>query len=307
MLALDHLTLDFGSRASGTLRAVDDVSLAIAPGEILGLVGESGSGKSTVGRCAIGLLRPTSGAVRLLGQDLAASRGRRLRGLRRRCGIVFQDPGSSLDPRMTIEECVAEPLVIAGTDRASRAGRVAELLASVRLDSAVRSRYPHELSGGQRQRVSIARAIALRPELLVADEPTSALDVSVQATVLDLLLDLQAELGFACLFITHDLAVVSFLADRIAVMRSGRLVELGRRATTSCSRPGTPTPSGWSPPRRCPTRPSSGSAGGPAQHGARAEHGTGTERGTGAEHRWACGMMTSAPPSGIDDHRWSIC
>jgi peptide/nickel transport system ATP-binding protein len=229
VLALDHLTLDFGSRASGTLRAVDDVSLAIAPGEILGLVGESGSGKSTVGRCAIGLLRPTSGAVRLLGEDLAASRGRRLQGLRRRCGIVFQDPGSSLDPRMTIEECVAEPLVIAGTGRAGRAGRVAELLASVRLDPAVRSRYPHELSGGQRQRVSIARAIALRPELLVADEPTSALDVSVQATVLDLLLDLQAELGFACLFITHDLAVVSFLADRIAVMRSGRLVELGPR------------------------------------------------------------------------------
>ncbi len=229
VLALDHLTLDFGSRASGTLRAVDDVSLAIAPGEILGLVGESGSGKSTVGRCSVGLLRPTSGAVRLLGQDLAASRGRRLQGLRRRCGIVFQDPGSSLDPRMTIEECVAEPLVIAGTDRAGRGGRVAELLASVRLDPAVRSRYPHELSGGQRQRVSIARAIALRPELLVADEPTSALDVSVQATVLDLLLDLQAELGFACLFITHDLAVVSFLADRIAVMRSGRLVEVGPR------------------------------------------------------------------------------
>ncbi len=229
VLALDHLTLDFGSRASGTLRAVDDVSLAIAPGEILGLVGESGSGKSTVGRCAIGLLRPSSGAVRLLGQDLAASRGRRLRGLRRRCGIVFQDPGSSLDPRMTIEECVAEPLVIAGTDRAGRGGRVAGLLESVRLDPAVRSRYPHELSGGQRQRVSIARAIALRPELLVADEPTSALDVSVQATVLDLLLDLQAELGFACLFITHDLAVVSFLADRIAVMRSGRLVEVGPR------------------------------------------------------------------------------
>jgi peptide/nickel transport system ATP-binding protein len=229
VLALDHLTLDFGSRASGTLRAVDDVSLAIAPGEILGLVGESGSGKSTVGRCAIGLLRPTAGTVRLLGQDLAASRGRRLSGLRRRCGIVFQDPGSSLDPRMTIEECVAEPLVIAGTDRAGRAARVAGLLESVRLDPVVRGRYPHELSGGQRQRVSIARAIALRPELLVADEPTSALDVSVQATVLDLLLDLQAELGFACLFITHDLAVVSFLADRIAVMRSGRLVEIGPR------------------------------------------------------------------------------
>jgi peptide/nickel transport system ATP-binding protein len=230
VLALDHLTLDFGSPRRGGLRAVDDVTLALAPGEIVGLVGESGSGKSTVGRCAIGLLRPSSGTVRLLGQDLSAVHGKRLAGLRHRCGIVFQDPGSSLDPRMTIEECVAEPLIIAqSAGRGQRARRVAELLESVRLDPAVARRYPHELSGGQRQRVSIARAIALAPELLVADEPTSALDVSVQATVLDLLLDLQAELGFACLFITHDLAVVSFLADRIAVMRAGRLVEVGPR------------------------------------------------------------------------------
>jgi peptide/nickel transport system ATP-binding protein len=229
VLAVENLSVDFGSRIR-PLRAVDDVSFTVGRGEILGLVGESGSGKSTVGRCAIGLLRPAAGSVKLLGEDLTRARGGRLRLLRRRCGIVFQDPGSSLDPRMTIEECVAEPLVIAREgNRAQRAARVAELLESVRLDPATAARYPHELSGGQRQRISIARAIALRPELLVADEPTSALDVSVQATVLDLLLDLQASLGFACLFISHDLAVVSFLAHRVAVMRAGRLVETGER------------------------------------------------------------------------------
>jgi len=229
VLAIDDITVDFGSRAR-RLRAVDGVSFTLDAGEILGLVGESGSGKSTVGRCAMGLLSPTSGSVRLLGEDLSGARGRKLHRLRQRCGIVFQDPGSSLDPRMTIEECIAEPLVIARSgNRQSRATRVTDLLRSVRLDPAVRARYPHELSGGQRQRVSIARALALAPELLVADEPTSALDVSVQATVLDLLLDLQAELGFACLFISHDLAVVSFLAQRVAVMQSGRLVEAGER------------------------------------------------------------------------------
>jgi peptide/nickel transport system ATP-binding protein len=229
VLVAENLAVEFGSRMR-RLRAVDGVSFTVGRGEILGLVGESGSGKSTVGRCAIGLLRPTAGSVRLLGEDLARAHGGRLRRLRQRCGIVFQDPGSSLDPRMTVEECIAEPLVIAREgSRAQRAARVADLLDSVRLASVVASRYPHELSGGQRQRVSIARALALRPELLVADEPTSALDVSVQATVLDLLLDLQASLGFACLFITHDLAVVSFLAHRVAVMRGGRLVETGDR------------------------------------------------------------------------------
>lgn len=229
VLAVENLTMEFGSRGR-RLRAVDDVSFTVGRGEILGVVGESGSGKSTVGRCAMGLLRPTAGSVKLLGENLSGAHGGRLRRLRQRCGIVFQDPGSSLDPRMTIAECITEPLVIAREgNRSQRAARVAELLESVRLDPATAARYPHELSGGQRQRVSIARALALRPELLVADEPTSALDVSVQATVLDLLLDLQASLGFACLFITHDLAVVSFLAHRVAVMRAGRLVETGER------------------------------------------------------------------------------
>jgi peptide/nickel transport system ATP-binding protein len=219
-LECDNLTVKYGGNT-----AVEGVDLAIAPGEILGLVGESGSGKSTVARCALGLLTPSAGTVRVLGEDLSAARGKRLRRLRQRCGSVFQDPGSSLDPRMTIGECIAEPMVIAGSG--DRPVRVTALLESVRLDPGVSSRYPHQLSGGQRQRVSIARALALTPELVVADEPTSALDVSVQATVLELLLELQASLGFACLFISHDLAVVSSLAHRVAVMRSGRLVESG--------------------------------------------------------------------------------
>lgn len=230
VLSVDHLTVEFGTRASGYLRAVSDMSFVISAGEVLGLVGESGSGKSTVGKCVVGLVKPTGGTVRLWGQDIAATRGRALKRLRRRCSVVFQDPGSSLDPRMTVWECIAEPLIINRVgDRWARDARVVSLLESVRLEPDTRFRYPHELSGGQRQRVSIARAIALEPELLVADEPTSSLDVSVQATVLDLLLDLQARLGFACLFITHDLAVVSLLADRVAVMESGRLVELGSR------------------------------------------------------------------------------
>ncbi len=230
VLSVEHLTVEFGARATGRLRAVDDVSFSISPGEVLGLVGESGSGKSTVGKCIVGLVKPTSGRVRLWGEDLSAASGRSLKRLRRRCSVVFQDPGSSLDPRMTVAECVAEPLVVNRSgSRRSRDARVVSLLESVRLDADLRYRYPHELSGGQRQRVSIARALALGPELLVADEPTSALDVSVQATVLDLLLDLQAKFGFGCLFITHDLAVVSLLADRVAVMHSGRLVELGTR------------------------------------------------------------------------------
>jgi peptide/nickel transport system ATP-binding protein len=222
-LSLKNLVVEFRRG----VRAVDDLSLTIGQGEILGLVGESGSGKSTVGRAAIGLLKPTSGTVRLLGESLTGAKGRALRRLRRRCGIVFQDPASSLDPRMTVGDCVAEPLVINGVG--DRTDRVVALLESVELDPAVRRRHPHELSGGQRQRVGIARALALDPQLVIADEPTSALDVSVQAAVLEMFLELQERLGFACLFITHDLAVVGRVSDRVAVMNAGRLVEVGQR------------------------------------------------------------------------------
>jgi peptide/nickel transport system ATP-binding protein len=226
-LSLEHLVVEFRGKGGRKTRAVNDVSLTIAKGEVLGLVGESGSGKSTVGRAAIGLLKPTSGSVRLLGEALTDARGRDLRRLRRRCGIVFQDPASSLDPRMTVGDCVAEPLVINGVG--DRTERVTALLESVELDPALRRRHPHELSGGQRQRVGIARALALDPQLVIADEPTSALDVSVQAAVLKVFLDLQQRLGFACLFITHDLAVVGMVSDRVAVMNEGRLVEVGSR------------------------------------------------------------------------------
>jgi peptide/nickel transport system ATP-binding protein len=226
-LSLEHLVVEFRGKGGRKNRAVDDVSLTIAKGEVLGLVGESGSGKSTVGRAAIGLLKPTSGSVRLLGEALTDARGRDLRRLRRRCGIVFQDPASSLDPRMTVGDCVAEPLVINGVG--DRSERVVALLKSVELDPALRRRHPHELSGGQRQRVGIARALALDPQLVIADEPTSALDVSVQAAVLEVFLELQERLGFACLFITHDLAVVGRVSDRVAVMNAGRVVEEGPR------------------------------------------------------------------------------
>ncbi|MFB9832753.1 ABC transporter ATP-binding protein [Actinoallomurus acaciae] len=226
-LSLENLVVEFRGKGGSRVRAVDDVTLTIAEGEVLGLVGESGSGKSTVGRAAIGLIKPASGTVRLLGESLSEARGRDLRRLRRHCGIVFQDPASSLDPRMTVGDCVAEPLVINGVG--DRTERVAALLKSVELDPALRLRHPHELSGGQRQRVGIARALALDPRLVIADEPTSALDVSVQAAVLEVFLELQERLGFACLFITHDLAVVGRVSDRVAVMNQGRLVEVGAR------------------------------------------------------------------------------
>lgn len=206
------------------------MSLSIAAGETVGLVGESGSGKSTIGRCVAALQRPTSGAVRVRGQDIAGLSQRRLRPIRRRFGFVFQDPASSLNPRMTVGDCVAEPLIVhkVGKSEAIRA-KVRSLLDDVRLPAGVERRYPHELSGGQRQRASLARALALDPDLLVADEPTSALDVSVQAAVLELFAQLQRECGWACLFISHDLAVVDQLADRIVVLRDGAVVEQGDR------------------------------------------------------------------------------
>jgi len=213
----------------GPVRAVDGVSLRIDPGKVVALVGESGSGKSTVGRCVVRLLEPTSGTVRLQGLDVTHLSRRELRAHRRAVSIVFQDPASSLDPRLDVGAVVGEPLRLQGVGRSDRQQRVGEMLERVGLRRAVAERYPHELSGGQRQRVSIARALVSRPSLLVADEPTSALDLSVQASVLNLLTDLQRDLGFACLFITHDLSAVEYLADEVAVMYLGMLAEHGPR------------------------------------------------------------------------------
>jgi peptide/nickel transport system ATP-binding protein len=220
----------FGS-ASAAVRAVDGVTLRIDRGTVLGLVGESGSGKSTIGQVLAGLVRPTSGTARIAGVDLAAAPRRELRRVRRGIGIIFQDPASTLNPRWTVGGSVAEPLRLHSQLRGEESKhRVYELLEMVRLSANLATRYPHELSGGQRQRVAIARAIALDPDVLIADEPTSALDVSVQARVLDVFRDLQAGLGFACLFISHNLAVVESVADQVAVMHRGRIVEQGPTA-----------------------------------------------------------------------------
>lgn len=222
------LVVEFRARLRGTVRAVQDVSFTIGRGEVLGLVGESGSGKTTVARSLIGLSPVTRGTVRVDGVDVATARGRERTEMRKRVGVVFQNPLASLNPRYTVAEVLAEPLrVHAGLRGSAVDDRVDELLASVALGGGRwRSRYPHELSGGQRQRVAIARAVSLDPVLLVADEPTSALDVSVQRQVLDLLAELQERKGFACLFVSHDLAVVDTVCDRVAVMRRGKLVEI---------------------------------------------------------------------------------
>jgi peptide/nickel transport system ATP-binding protein len=213
-------------------RAVDGVSLAIHKGEVLGLVGESGSGKTTIGRAIGGLTKITGGSLSVLGKEMLGIRERTFKPLRAEIGFVFQDPASSFNPLLTIAECVAEPLLVHGRagDAASARPRVNELLEAVQLPRNFADRYPHELSGGQRQRASLARSLALDPILLIADEPTSALDVSVQARVLELFTELQKDLGFAALFISHDLAVVDLLADRIAVLYRGKLVEEGTGA-----------------------------------------------------------------------------
>ncbi|HEY3683046.1 MAG TPA: ABC transporter ATP-binding protein [Streptosporangiaceae bacterium] len=218
------------TRGGGRVHAVDGVDLAVAPGEIVGLVGESGSGKSTLAKCIVRLLEPTAGTIRLHGTDVTHIPQRRLRPLRRHVHMVFQDPYSSLDPRMQIGGIVAEPIRMHGLARGHGArDRVAEMLERVGLSADMSRRYPHELSGGQRQRVGLARSLILGPSLLVADEPVSALDVSVQASIINLVLDLQRDMGFSCLFVAHDLSTVEFLCNRVAVMYLGRIVEEGTR------------------------------------------------------------------------------
>jgi ABC-type glutathione transport system ATPase component len=219
----------FGGGAKGEVRAVDDVSLDIEAGETLGLVGESGSGKSTLGRLALRLIEPTSGKIGFDGRDLLQAGHNEMRQLRRDMQIIFQDPFGSLDPRMRVEDVIAEPLIIHGEagGMSTRRARVAELLKAVGLDESAMRRFPHEFSGGQRQRIGIARALTLRPRFIVADEPVSALDVSVGAQIVNLMAQLQREFGLTYLFISHSMPVVRYLATRIAVMYRGKIVEVG--------------------------------------------------------------------------------
>ena len=218
-----------GRMGKPAFRAVKGVDFQIRAGEVYGLVGESGSGKTTIGRAIAGLERTTGGSLSVLGHEMNGMREKAFKPLRRRIGFVFQDPATSFNPHLTIEQCIAEPLIVHEQQLSpvERGKRVRSLLEAVELPGAYAERYPHELSGGQRQRISLARALVLEPELLIADEPTSALDVSVQATVLDLFRELQTRLGFAALFISHDLAVVDSLAHRIGVLFRGDLVEDG--------------------------------------------------------------------------------
>jgi oligopeptide transport system ATP-binding protein len=215
-------------RVSHTVNAVDGISFQIEEGETLGLVGESGSGKSTTGYCVLQLIKPTAGSVRFQGKELTTMGREEVRRIRREMQIVFQDPYSSLDPRMTVGDIVSEPLEVHNVgNRRDRRARVRELLDVVGFNPDYSSRYPHEFSGGQRQRVGVARALALNPSLIVCDEPVSALDVSIQAQILNLLKDLQRDFGLTYLFISHDLAVVRSMSDHIAVMKDGKIVETG--------------------------------------------------------------------------------
>jgi peptide/nickel transport system ATP-binding protein/oligopeptide transport system ATP-binding protein len=233
LLEVENLVKEFtrkrGLFAPGSaVRAVDGVTFSVSEGETFGLVGESGSGKTTTGRCILRLIEPTSGAVRFRGEDVLAFSSARMRQARRDMQIVFQDPYSSLNPRMRVGAIVEEPLIIhkVGT-KPQRRARVAELFELVGLDPSQLARYPHQFSGGQRQRVGLARALALNPSLIIADEPVSALDVSVQAQVINLLMDLQARLKLTYLFIAHDLRLVRHICSRVAVMYLGRIVEMG--------------------------------------------------------------------------------
>ena len=233
LLAVRHLTKHFVaksgflSRSTTTVKAVEDVSFTIEPGEVIGLVGESGSGKTTVGRSILRLLEPTSGSVFFDGVNITTLPLQEMRGYRKNMQIIFQDPFASLNPRMTVSAIVGQALNIHGLSTGkARRERILELLQRVGLSAAHLERYPHEFSGGQRQRIGIARALAVGPRLIIADEPVSALDVSIQAQVINLLQDLQRELGLALLFIAHDLGVVEYISDRVIVMYLGRIMEI---------------------------------------------------------------------------------
>jgi oligopeptide transport system ATP-binding protein len=235
MLAVDGLTKHFPIRSAlfrrdvGQVHAVCDVSFAVERGQTFGLVGESGSGKTTAIRCIVRLTEATAGAARLDGVDVLAARGAGLKALRRRMQLVFQDPYASLNPRMTVGSIIADPLRVHGLHRDDLQSRVRDLLAVVGLDPSHVDRFPHEFSGGQRQRVGIARALAVEPEVLVLDEPVSALDVSIRAGIVNLLEDLRDELGLTYVVVAHDLSVVRHIADHVAVMYLGRIVETGTR------------------------------------------------------------------------------
>ncbi|MFI5011121.1 MAG: ABC transporter ATP-binding protein [Hyphomicrobiales bacterium] len=229
LMAVEGLTQHFAGMRGGTVRAVEDVSFEIGAGEVLGLVGESGSGKTTIGQAMLRLIDPTAGRILFRGEDITKLTDKRLKPFRRQAQPIFQDPFGSLNPRMTVEDIIGEPLAVhhIGRGREQRRSRILALLEQVGLPRDALARYPHQFSGGQRQRVSIARALAVEPALIIADEPVSALDVSIQAQIINLLRELQQRLGLALLFIAHDLAVVEYISDRVIVLYLGRIMEIG--------------------------------------------------------------------------------